>query len=224
MKIVIAGAGIGGLTAAMCLKRAGFDVEVFEAVSELRPLGVGINIQAGAVRILSNLGMEPALAATGIETRELRYANRHGQTIWADPRGRHAGLPSPQFSIHLQLAAMDRELRPRQAGMAAARIGPDRLAVAVGIAQLARLDAGRGQCRLHAEARQDAHGARLDVDADAQRPKLAHGFEDVDIEARALEAHRGGEAADARAGNDDLHGLTSWSQGSRLWPLNSNAA
>ena len=100
MKIVIAGAGIGGLAAAMCLHRAGFDVEVFEAVSELRPLGVGINIQAGAVRILSGLGLEPALAATGIETRELRYANRHGQTIWADPRGRHAGLPWPQFSIH----------------------------------------------------------------------------------------------------------------------------
>src|SRR5476651_2180963 len=133
MKIVIAGAGIGGLTAAMCLKRAGFDVEVFEAVSELRPLGVGINIQAGAVRILSGLGMEPALAATGIETRELRYANRHGQTIWADPRGRHAGLPWPQFSIHRGELQMDRELRRRQAGMAAARIGPDRLAVAVGI-------------------------------------------------------------------------------------------
>jgi 2-polyprenyl-6-methoxyphenol hydroxylase-like FAD-dependent oxidoreductase len=111
MKIVIAGAGIGGLTAAMCLKRAGFDVEVFEAVGELRPLGVGINIQAGAVRILSGLGMEPALAATGIETRELRYANRHGQTIWADPRGRHAGLPWPQFSIHrgeLQMILFER--------------------------------------------------------------------------------------------------------------------
>jgi 2-polyprenyl-6-methoxyphenol hydroxylase-like FAD-dependent oxidoreductase len=100
MKIVIAGAGIGGLAAAMCLKRAGFDVTVFDQVSELRPLGVGINIQAGAVRILASLGVEPALAATGIATRELRYANRHGQTIWADPRGRHAGLPWPQFSIH----------------------------------------------------------------------------------------------------------------------------
>ena len=100
MKIVIAGAGIGGLTAAMCLHRAGFDVHVYEAVGELKPLGVGINIQTGAVRILSDLGLEPALAATGIETRELRYANRHGQTIWADPRGRHAGLPWPQFSIH----------------------------------------------------------------------------------------------------------------------------
>ncbi len=100
MKIVLAGAGIGGLDAAMCLHRAGFDVEVHEAVGELKPLGVGINIQAAAVRILCGLGLEPALAATAIETRELRYANRHGQTIWADPRGRHAGLPWPQFSIH----------------------------------------------------------------------------------------------------------------------------
>ncbi|MBV8393093.1 MAG: FAD-dependent monooxygenase, partial [Alphaproteobacteria bacterium] len=111
MRIVIAGAGIGGLTAAMCLKRAGFDVGVYEAVPELRPLGVGINIQAGAVRVLSSLGLEPALAASGIETRELRYANRHGQTIWADPRGRHAGLPWPQFSIHrgeLQMILFER--------------------------------------------------------------------------------------------------------------------
>src|SRR5579864_4805591 len=110
MKILIAGAGIGGLVAAMCLKRAGLAVEVFEAAGELRPLGVGINIQAGAVRILASLGLEPQLAATAIETRELRYANRHGQTIWADPRGRHAGLPWPQFSIHrgeLQMILFD---------------------------------------------------------------------------------------------------------------------
>ena len=121
MKIIIAGAGIGGLTAAMCLHRAGFDVHVFEAVGEMRPLGVGINIQAGAVRILAGLGLEPALAATAIETRELRFANRHGQTIWADPRGRHAGLPWPQFSIHrgeLQMILLD---------AARAMLGADRI-------------------------------------------------------------------------------------------------
>src|SRR4030095_6334924 len=100
MKVIIAGAGIGGPSAALCLERAGCEVEVFDQVSELRPLGVGINIQAGAVRILSALGLEPALAATGIETRELRYANRHGQTIWAHPRGRPGGLPWPPFSLH----------------------------------------------------------------------------------------------------------------------------
>lgn len=130
MKIVIAGAGIGGLTAALCLRRAGFDVEVFEAVGELRPLGVGINIQANAVCILSGLGLEPALAATAIETRELRYANRHGQTIWADPRGRHAGLPWPQFSIHRG------ELQMILLRAARRLLGPDRIKFGRRIADL----------------------------------------------------------------------------------------
>ena len=54
MKIVLAGAGIGGLVAAMCLHRAGFDVEVHEAVGELKPLGVGINIQAAARKLFAH--------------------------------------------------------------------------------------------------------------------------------------------------------------------------
>ncbi len=132
MKIIIAGAGIGGLTAAMCLHRAGHDVTVYEAVSEMRPLGVGINIQAGAVRILCGLGLEPALAATAIETRELRYANRHGQTIWADPRGRHAGLPWPQFSIHRG------ELQMILAHAAQEMLGTDRIRMGRRIARFAQ--------------------------------------------------------------------------------------
>lgn len=132
MKIIIAGAGIGGLTAAMCLHRAGHDVTVYEAVSEMRPLGVGINIQAGAVRILCSLGLEPALAATAIETRELRYANRHGQTIWADPRGRHAGLPWPQFSIHRG------ELQMILARAAQEMLGPARIRMGRRIARFAQ--------------------------------------------------------------------------------------
>jgi 2-polyprenyl-6-methoxyphenol hydroxylase-like FAD-dependent oxidoreductase len=132
MKIVIAGAGIGGLVAAMCLHRAGFDVKVFEAVGELKPLGVGINIQAGAVRILCGLGLGPALSATAIETRELRYANRHGQTIWADPRGRHAGLPWPQFSIHRG------ELQMTLFNAAREMLGKDRLRFGRRIARFAQ--------------------------------------------------------------------------------------
>lgn len=115
MHVIIAGGGIGGLTAALCLHRAGIEVTVYEAVPELRALGLGINLQAGAVRVLAALGLEQKLAARAIETRELIYTNRHGQEIWRDPRGRFAGLPWPQFSVHrgeLQLvllqAAMER--------------------------------------------------------------------------------------------------------------------
>ena len=101
-----------------------------------------------------------------------------------DPlRAQH--LPGGVEQDHLQLAAMDGELRPRQAGMAAARIGPDRLAVAVGVAQLARLDGGRGERGFEAEAGEDADGAGLDVDADAERLELAHRLEDLDVEAGA---------------------------------------
>jgi 2-polyprenyl-6-methoxyphenol hydroxylase-like FAD-dependent oxidoreductase len=151
MKILVAGAGIGGLAAAMCLERAGFDVELFEAASELQPLGVGINIQAGAVRILSQLGLEPALAATGIETRELRYANRHGQTIWADPRGRHAGLPWPQFSIHRGELQMILLRAARQ------RLGADRI-------RFGRRIAGVEQTADKVTARfDDRHGTIVDT-------------------------------------------------------------
>ena len=53
-----------------------------------------------AVRELSELGLADALAATAIETEKLIYANRFGQEIWQEPRGRAAGYNWPQFSIH----------------------------------------------------------------------------------------------------------------------------
>lgn len=123
MEVIIAGGGIGGLTAALCLARAGIGVTVYEAASELRPLGLGINVQAGAIRVLSELGLEPALAASAIETRELIYMNRHGQTIWSDPRGRFAGLPWPQFSIHRG------ELQLILHRAAVQALGPDRVRI-----------------------------------------------------------------------------------------------
>lgn len=100
MQILISGGGIGGLALAMMLHQRGIACTVLEAAAEVRPLGVGINILPHAVRELAALDLLPALDATGIRTRELRYANRFGQTIWAEPRGMHAGHDVPQFSIH----------------------------------------------------------------------------------------------------------------------------
>ena len=67
MTIVIAGAGIGGLAAALSLHEAGLrDVRVFERVAELRPLGVGINLLPHAVRELTELGLGDRMAAAGV--------------------------------------------------------------------------------------------------------------------------------------------------------------
>ena len=100
MRVIIAGGGIGGLTAALALHAAGIEAEVFEATAEIKPLGVGINILPHAVRELTELGLGDALAATGIATRELRYISAHGQEIWREPRGLAAGYRWPQYSIH----------------------------------------------------------------------------------------------------------------------------
>ncbi|MGB3339213.1 MAG: flavin-dependent oxidoreductase [Devosia sp.] len=100
MKALIAGGGIGGLTAALFLARLGIEVEIFERSGEIRELGVGINMLPHAVRELSELGLLEALDAQAIRTRELIYANRLGQIVWHELRGIDAGHALPQFSIH----------------------------------------------------------------------------------------------------------------------------
>lgn len=100
MRVLVIGGGIGGLATALALHAAGIDAEVHEAAGEVRPLGVGINLQPHAVRELTELGLGEALAETGVATRELVYANRFGQVIWREDRGRAAGYRWPQYSIH----------------------------------------------------------------------------------------------------------------------------
>ncbi len=100
MKILIAGGGIGGLTAALALHARGHEVTVLEAVREPKPLGVGINLLPHAVGVLDDLGLLPALRSMSVETSALVFANKHGQPIHRDARGLAGGYSHPQFSVH----------------------------------------------------------------------------------------------------------------------------
>ncbi len=100
MKVIIAGAGIGGLTLALMLHRRGIDAEIYEQASEVKEIGVGINTLPAAIRELSEIGLLPVLDLTGIRTHELIYLNRQGQEVWREFRGIDGGHPVPQFSIH----------------------------------------------------------------------------------------------------------------------------
>ncbi|MDE0381865.1 MAG: flavin-dependent oxidoreductase [Rhodospirillales bacterium] len=100
MRVLIVGGGIGGLTTALCLHEAGIEAVVYESAPALRELGVGINLLPHAVRELSALGVQPALASTAIETGALAYYTRYGRLIHSEPRGLRADYQWPQFSIH----------------------------------------------------------------------------------------------------------------------------
>lgn len=101
MKIVIVGAGIGGLTAALSLEAAGFgDIEIFERTDEIRGIGVGINLLPHAMRELTELGLAEGISAIGTSPATLAYYNRFGQQIWSEPRGLEAGYHWPQQSVH----------------------------------------------------------------------------------------------------------------------------
>ena len=120
-EILIIGGGIGGLTAALSLHEVGFEVRVFESVAELRMLGVGINLLPHAVREMQELGLRPALEASGARCHELAYYTKRGQRIWGEPRGLAAGYAWPQLSIHR--GALHRVLLDA----ARERLGPDRI-------------------------------------------------------------------------------------------------
>ncbi len=110
MEVLIIGAGIGGLTLGLMLHRAGVACRVFEAASELKAVGVGINILPHASRELCALGLEDVLAKVAVTTREYCFYNRFGQFIYSEPAGRFAGYDVPQFSIHrgdLQAVLLD---------------------------------------------------------------------------------------------------------------------
>jgi 5-methylphenazine-1-carboxylate 1-monooxygenase len=100
MKVIIAGAGVGGLVTALMLHVRGIDCELFEQTDAIRELGVGINTLPHAIKELAELGLLDRLDAVAIRTYELFYTNRFGQEIWREPRGLDAGYDIPQFSIH----------------------------------------------------------------------------------------------------------------------------
>src|SRR4030088_1488582 len=119
--IIIVGAGIGGLTLGLALHGAGIPCRIFESATEIRPIGVGINLLPHATKKLAPIGWEADLARAGIATSDATFFNRFGQLIYQEPLGRAAGYDHPQFSIHrgdLQMVLLNAFV---------ARAGSDRL-------------------------------------------------------------------------------------------------
>ena len=66
-KVLIIGAGIGGLTAAIALRWAGFGVEIVERAAELKEIGAGIGLSAKAMRVLRHVNHHHRLEIEGLK-------------------------------------------------------------------------------------------------------------------------------------------------------------
>jgi salicylate hydroxylase len=75
VKLLIAGAGLGGLTAALALRQAGFAVEVHEAANELGEVGAGLTLSRGAQSVFRELGLQDRVAALACRSMALPFVH-----------------------------------------------------------------------------------------------------------------------------------------------------
>lgn len=155
-RIVIAGAGIAGLTAALALHAKGFrQVQVIERAHVIKPLGSGINVLPHAVRELDALGLLECLLPQCVATGELLYMNHLGDRIWQEERGVAAGYRWPQLSI--PRGVLQEELR--RAVVSA--FGPQALRTGI---EVSSVRSGDGGTVLDCVERSD--GAAFELEAD----------------------------------------------------------
>jgi 2-polyprenyl-6-methoxyphenol hydroxylase-like FAD-dependent oxidoreductase len=114
--ILVAGAGIGGLTAALTLQQRGLDVTVVEQAHDLKPLGVGINLLPPAVRELDELRLADRLSSISVAPSSISYYDSGGSQLFREPRNRR------------RMRAPSAVGAPRAVADAAARRRPDQLA------------------------------------------------------------------------------------------------
>lgn len=101
--IIIAGAGIGGLTAALALVRAGYRAVVLEQAARLEETGAGIQLSPNATRVLFDLGLADALRPLVVAPEAIRIINgRSGKDIARIPLGASAEqrYGAPYWVVH----------------------------------------------------------------------------------------------------------------------------
>jgi 2-polyprenyl-6-methoxyphenol hydroxylase-like FAD-dependent oxidoreductase len=122
-KVVVAGGGIGGLTAAIALRRAGFEVSVFERAAELGEVGAGLLLASNAQKALKKLGLAEAVSSLGTPASAAEIRSWRGKvlaTIPAYELEKKIGTPSAavhRADLHALLA--------REVGEGTLRLGTE---------------------------------------------------------------------------------------------------
>ena len=81
LKAIVIGAGIGGLTAGIALKQAGYNVTIYERVNKLRPAGAGISLWSNGIKVLNQLGLGEQVAEIGGEMNRMEYRSHRDEPL-----------------------------------------------------------------------------------------------------------------------------------------------
>lgn len=81
LKVVIIGAGMGGLATGIALRQVGYEVEIYDRVSELRPAGAGISLWSNGVKVLNRLGLGREIASIGGQMDRVAYYSNTGEKL-----------------------------------------------------------------------------------------------------------------------------------------------
>lgn len=121
----IAGAGLGGLTAAIALVQRGFEVDVFEQASELREVGAGLTVSRSAQKVLADLGVLDRVLAEASLTPVMAFLHYRDGRLLAGAHDFSDGRWSegaPEGGIHIHRADMHAILVARFAELAPGRL------------------------------------------------------------------------------------------------------
>lgn len=85
MKVIVIGAGIGGLCAGLALRAIGHEVEIFEKVTQIRPVGAGLSLWPNGILCLNHLGLGAEVAALGGRMDSMAYRDAAGAVLTQFP-------------------------------------------------------------------------------------------------------------------------------------------
>ncbi len=100
-KVIVAGAGIGGLTAAIALRQSGFEVAVLERAADLGEVGAGLLLAANAQKALGKLGLAEAVSSLGTPASAAEIRSWRGEVLASIPASElEKKVGAPSAAVH----------------------------------------------------------------------------------------------------------------------------